>query len=83
MNDQTNGSTFRVVLLIVCTGCLLLTPITAAAYLDPTTGSMLISAIVGVIASLILAIKTYWYRLKAFFSRKPADIEAKSDAEAD
>lgn len=51
---------------------LLLMPVSAVAYLDPTTGSMLISAIVGLFASLALAIKTYWYRIKAFFKRKPA-----------
>lgn len=49
---------------------LLLMPLSASAYLDPTTGSMLISAIVGLFASLVLAIKTYWYRIKGFFSRR-------------
>lgn len=39
------------------------------AYLDPSTGSMVISAIVGILASLALAIKTYWYKLKNFFRR--------------
>jgi hypothetical protein len=46
-------------------------PVPALAYLDPTTGSMVISAIVGLFASLVLAIKTYWYRIKAFFQGKP------------
>jgi hypothetical protein len=55
---------------------LLLMPLSALAYLDPTTGSMLISAIVGIFASLVLVIKTYWYRIKAFFKRKPAESEA-------
>ena len=50
---------------------LLLIPVSAFAYLDPTTGSMLISAIVGLFASLVLAIKTYWYRIKTFFKAKP------------
>ena len=40
----------------------------AQAYLDPSTGSMILSAIVGILATLSLAIKTYWYKLKAFFS---------------
>lgn len=45
----------------------------AHAYLDPSTGSMVISAIVGLFASLVLAIKTYWYRIKSFFNRnKPS-----------
>ena len=46
------------------------------AYLDPSTGTMIISAIVGIFASLALALKTYWYRLKKFFSggqRKDTD----------
>lgn len=55
---------------------LLLIPLSAWAYLDPTTGSMLISAIVGLFASLVLAIKTYWYRIKAFFKRKPSESDA-------
>lgn len=42
----------------------------AFAYLDPSTGSMVISAIVGIFASLALAVKTYWYKLKNFFRRE-------------
>ena len=61
--------------LFVILIALLLMPLSALAYLDPTTGSMLISAIVGLFASLVLAIKTYWYRIKAFFKRKPAESE--------
>lgn len=59
---------------------LMLTPATALAYLDPTTGSMLISAIVGLFASLVLAIKTYWYRIKGFFSRKPVDRQTDDES---
>lgn len=59
---------------------LMLLPVSAFAYLDPTTGSMLISAIVGLFASLVLAIKTYWYRIKAFFKRNPAGSDADDGA---
>lgn len=45
----------------------------AHAYLDPSTGSMVISAIVGVFASLALAFRTGWYRITSWFRRKPAD----------
>jgi hypothetical protein len=41
----------------------------ARAYLDPSTGSMIISALVGVLASLGLALKTYWYRVRSFLRR--------------
>ena len=68
----------RLILVIMIT--LLLMPVSALAYLDPTTGSMLISAIVGLFASLVLAIKTYWYRIKAFFKRKPTESDADDEA---
>jgi hypothetical protein len=35
----------------------------AYAYLDPGTGSMLISAIIGVAAAVGLALRLFWYRL--------------------
>lgn len=69
------GSNLALWLAIV----LFLQPVTAFAYLDPTTGSMVISAIVGLLASLVLAIKTYWYRLRRFFKRKPVENETKND----
>jgi hypothetical protein len=39
----------------------------AFAYLDPSTGSMILSAIVGILATAGLALKTYWYKLKTLF----------------
>ncbi|MBT8441083.1 MAG: hypothetical protein KJO76_01760 [Gammaproteobacteria bacterium] len=64
----------------------------AWAYLDPGTGSMIISAIVGLFATVGLAVKTYWYKLKGFFRRnaqagksasEPAtDAAGDSDADA-
>lgn len=48
---------------------LLCVPASAFAYLDPSTGSMVVSAIVGIFASIALAVKTYWYKIKAFFKR--------------
>ena len=80
MDRRNKPHLFRSTLIRVITLALLLQPVSALAYLDPTTGSMLISAIVGIIASLVLAIKTYWYRIKAFFKGKPA--ESKVDDEA-
>ena len=51
------------------------------AYLDPSTGSMILSAIVGLFATMALAIKTYWYKLKAFFRRdQAARPDEKQDA---
>jgi hypothetical protein len=41
----------------------------AHAYLDPSTGGMIISALVGVVASLGLVLKSSWYRVRALFGR--------------
>lgn len=42
----------------------------AWAYLDPSTGSLILSSIVGMFAAAGLALKTYWYKLKRFFQRR-------------
>ena len=59
---------------------LLFTSGNALAYLDPSTGSMVISAIVGIIASSALAVKTFWYRIKRRIRRadKPASPAEKA-----
>jgi hypothetical protein len=47
----------------------------AQAYLDPSTGSLILSAIVGLIATIGLAVKTWWYRIKSLFRRSSATTE--------
>ena len=70
MRRQTPNE-FRALALI-----LLLTLAPAAeAYLDPSTGSLILSAIVGLLATVSLAVKTWWYKLKALFRRNPASTE--------
>ena len=51
----------------------------AFAYLDPSTGSMVVSAIVGIFASIALAVKTYWYKIKGFF-RRGGNSQPQNDA---
>jgi hypothetical protein len=54
----------------------------AWAYLDPSTGSMILSAIVGLFATLALAVKTYWYKLKSFLRRdaEPESVPAEEQS---
>ena len=47
----------------------------AEAYLDPSTGSLILSAIVGLLATIALAVKTWWYKIKSLFRRNPAPRE--------
>ena len=47
-----------------------LIPVTAFAYLDPGTGSMLLQVILGGVAALAVALKLFWYRITAFLGYK-------------
>ena len=42
----------------------------AYAYLDPGTGSVIIQALIGVIAGVLITLKIYWYKLKEKFLDK-------------
>ena len=53
----------------------------AHAYLDPGTGTMIISAIVGLLVTASLAIKTFYYRIKSFF-RGSKDNNPATDKQA-
>lgn len=53
----------------------------AFAYLDPSTGSMVVSAIVGIFASIALAVKTYWYKIKSWFRRDSKQDAAQQDSQ--
>ena len=41
----------------------------AMAYIDPGSGSAIISAVIGFFVAIGLAIKTYWYKIKSIFSK--------------
>lgn len=38
------------------------------AYLDPATGTLIVSAIVGAFAAAALVIKNFWYKIKRLFT---------------
>lgn len=43
-------------------------PNTAHAYIDPGSGSAIMSAIIGFFVVIGLTIKSFWYKIKAFFT---------------
>ena len=54
----------------------------AHAYLDPGTGSMLVSAVIGVAAAVGLAVKMFWYRLVGLFrGRRSGAVEGAPPAD--
>lgn len=40
----------------------------AMAYIDPGSGSAIMSAVIGLFVAMGLAVKTYWYKLKSLFT---------------
>lgn len=54
---------------LVLAGCLAIAS-PAEAYLDPGTGSMLLSAVIGVVAAVGLAVKMFWYRMLGLIRSK-------------
>ena len=38
------------------------------AYIDPGSGSAIMSAIIGLFVATGMVIKTYWYKIKSFFT---------------
>ncbi len=51
------------------------------AYIDPGSGSAIMSAIIGFFVALGLAIKTYWYKIKSLLglSKKTENTEEPSE----
>ncbi len=47
-----------------------MTPI--LAYLDPATGTLIVSAIIGGFAAAAMMIKRFWYRIKGIFGGSDA-----------
>jgi hypothetical protein len=62
---------------------LVLLPFAANAYIDPGSGSAIMSAIIGFFVALGIAIKTYWYKLKSLFtgSKKKSGVQSDNQTE--
>lgn len=53
---------------LLCISFLLfIMPMQAHAYIDPGSGSAIMSAIIGFFVVIGLTIKSYWYKLKSLF----------------
>jgi hypothetical protein len=58
---------FKIVLLII------FIPTPAFAYIDPGTGSIIISFLVGIISAAFFYIKGFWLKIKNFFIKKSSN----------
>ena len=67
-----------VILLVLIFSAMATSP--AYAYIDPGSGSAIMSVIIGFFIAAGLAIKTYWYKLKSLFSgRKKSEGATQED----
>jgi len=55
---------------------LALSPSEAMAYIDPGSGSAIMSVIIGFLVASGLLVKTFWYKITSVFRRKPS-VEGK------
>ena len=55
----------------------------AMAYIDPGSGSAIMSAVIGFFVAIGLAVKTYWYKIKSFFTggqkKRKSDLDSTSE----
>ncbi len=52
-----------------------LLPVRVNGYIGAGTGSLIIQAVIALTVGGLFALKIYWRRIKAFFTRKEADVE--------
>jgi hypothetical protein len=62
---------YRAIVSISLLACLLPLP-AQAQYLDPGAASVIVQAVVGTVVAGAAALKLYWHRVAAFFSRRRA-----------
>ena len=51
----------------------------AHGYIDPGSGSAIMSAIIGFFVAAGMIIKTYWYKLKSFVTGKTEENDSEDD----
>jgi len=71
MNNFSTSSKRRIVDILVFVPILSLAFASPAhAYIDPGSGSALMSIIIGAFVAVGLTIKTFWYRITSIFKKK-------------
>jgi len=64
MNQNFMRFYFKLLISII-----IISPKLAYAYIDPGTGSMLIQALLAVLAAVSVSLGLFWQRIRSFFSR--------------
>ncbi len=81
MHSPIKNISLRILLLVIA--LFLILPIKAYCYLDPGTASMIIQAILAMFFGALLALKLYWQKLKAFFTKSASQDKEHESSERD
>lgn len=73
LKDPVNLLSLTAILFLVLPGQLY-------AYIDPGTGSLIIQTLIAAFVGGIFVIKTYWQKIKAWFSDNPAEKEEEQES---
>jgi len=67
---------------LLCASLMMLAiPSTAHAYIDPGSGSAIMSAIIGFFVVIGLTIKSFWYKIKSVFTGGSKEDDQETDQE--
>ena len=67
-------------IIFAASSCALIYPTTAHAYIDPGSGSVVMSTLLGIAAAVAYVFKKYFYKLKRLFRKGgPLDDDASLD----
>lgn len=77
---KKNDLVFRIGLFCVCLAVgFIAAPPKAYAYLDPGLGSFLVQMLIAFLLGIMMGVKTFWGRIRAFFSRFKPSRKDKAD----
>lgn len=51
----------------------------AMAYIDPGSGSAIMSVIIGFFVAIGITVRTYWYKIKSFFTGRNGQDDSDKD----
>lgn len=66
---QFMGNNSKHIIIKLVLGLSVLFPSIAYAYIDPGTGSMMIQALLALLATVSVSVGIFWKRIRSFFTR--------------
>jgi hypothetical protein len=81
MNKKLNCASKIILIVQGCFISTLFFPGTAFAYVDPGSGSVIITTVLGLIAAVGYTFRKYFYKIKKMLTRKKLEEDKQKDGE--